>query len=169
LGAYFRHVDEVLSVRRDCIFNARITAAQFNPSDGKWTVQTENGITVVAKYFIPVIGFTAQQYVSDWKGLEDFKGTIHHPSLWPRYHVDVRGKRLAVIGTGSTGLQITQVWAKEAAETFVFQRTPNLALPMRQQKLDERSQEQMRDETVDLFDRSRKNVGGMPYYAPTNI
>jgi cation diffusion facilitator CzcD-associated flavoprotein CzcO len=150
-------------VRKDCIFNARITAAHFNPSDGKWTVQTENGITAVAKYFIPAIGSTAQQYVPDWKGLEDFQGTIHHTSIWPQEPVDVRGKRVAVIGTGSTGLQITQEWAKEATETFVFQRTPNLALPMRQQKLDERSQEQMRDETADLFDRSRKTSGGLPY------
>ncbi|GLI76997.1 hypothetical protein PoHVEF18_005279 [Penicillium ochrochloron] len=168
LGAYFRHVDEVLSVRKDCIFDARITAAQFHPGEGKWTVQTESGVTVVAKHFIPAIGFTAKQYVPDWKGLGDFKGTIHHTSLWPKdYAVDVRGKRVAVIGTGSTGLQITQEWAKEAAETFVFQRTPNLALPMDQKNLDERSAEQMRNETADLFDRCRKNVGGMPYEAPT--
>ncbi|KAJ5368743.1 uncharacterized protein N7496_008503 [Penicillium cataractarum] len=166
LGAYFRHVDDVLSVRKDCIFNARITAGHFNPIDGKWTVQTENGITVVAKYFVPAIGFTAQQYVPDWKGLEDFQGTIHHTSTWPQEPVDVRGKRVAVIGTGSTGLQITQEWAKDAAETFVFQRTPNLALPMCQQKLDEHSQRQMRDETADLFDRSRKTSGGLPYESP---
>ncbi|KAF7166900.1 hypothetical protein CNMCM5623_000437 [Aspergillus felis] len=166
LGAYFRHVDEVLSVRKDCIFNARITAAHFNPSDGKWTVQTENGIRAVAKYFIPAIGFTTQQYVPDWKGLEGFQGTIHHTSTWPQEPVDVRGKRVAVIGTGSTGLQITQEWAKEATETLVFQRTPNLALPMRQQKLDKRGQERMRDETADLFDRSRKTSGGLPYESP---
>lgn len=166
LGAYFRYVDEVLSVKKDCIFNARITAAHFNPSDGKWTVQTENGITAVAKYFIPAIGFTAQQYVPNWPGLEDFQGTIHHTSTWPQEPVDVRGKRVAVIGTGSTGVQVTQEWAKQAAETFVFQRTPNLALPMCQQNLDERSQEQMRDETADLFDRSRKTSGGLPYESP---
>ncbi|GIJ89504.1 hypothetical protein Asppvi_008446 [Aspergillus pseudoviridinutans] len=119
LGAYFRHVDEVLSVRKDCIFNARITACgPFQSSDGKWTVQTENGIRAVAKYFIPAIGFTTQQYIPDWKGLEDFQGIIHHTSTWPQEPVDVRGKRVAVIGSGSTGLQITQEWAKEATETF---------------------------------------------------
>jgi cation diffusion facilitator CzcD-associated flavoprotein CzcO len=72
LGAYFRHVDDALSVRKDCIFNTRITTGLFNPSDGKWTVQTEIGIKVAVKYLIPAIGLTAQQYVPGWNGFEGF-------------------------------------------------------------------------------------------------
>lgn len=167
LEAYFHHVDQVLRIKKDCIFNSRVNGAVFNPNDGKWTIRTENGVTAVANYFIPAVGFAAQQYVPSWKGIEDFQGTIHHSSIWPRKNVDVSGKRVAIIGTGSTGLQIAQEWAKEAAETFVFQRTPNLSLPMRQRKLDQSSQDKMKQETGNLFIRCWETGGALPYGSPT--
>ena len=167
LEAYFNHIDKVLSIRKDCIFHSRVTGASFNPTDSKWTIETHNGKTVVAKYFIPAIGFTAQPYVPPWKGLDSFQGTIHHSSTWPRSGVDVKGKRVAIIGTGATGVQIVQEWAKEAAETFVFQRTPNFALPMRQRKLDNADQSQMQSETKELFIRARASAGGLPWGAPS--
>ncbi|KAJ5678514.1 uncharacterized protein N7477_004147, partial [Penicillium maclennaniae] len=100
LQAYFHHVDQVLSVKKDCIFSSR----------------TEDGKLVRAKYFIPAIDFAEQQWVPPWKGLACFRGTVHHSSQWPREGVNVKGKRVAVIGTGATGIQIIQEWAKEAAE-----------------------------------------------------
>ncbi|KAJ5805349.1 hypothetical protein N7474_011236 [Penicillium riverlandense] len=142
LQAYFRHVDQALS---------------------RWTVKTDDGKTVTGKYLIPAVGFADKQYVPAWKGLDSFQGTIYHTSLWPHDGVDVRGKRVAVIGTGATGVQIIQEWAKEAAETLVFQRTPNLALPMKQKSLDSAAQSQMLVETREMFNSCQSTFGGMPH------
>ena len=67
--AYFEHVDRVLSIRKDCIFHSRVTAATFSPEDAKWTLQAESGATVVAKYFIPAVCTASQNYNLDWKGI----------------------------------------------------------------------------------------------------
>ena len=131
--AYFEHVDRVMSISKDCIFNTRVKEAEFDREKARWTLHTESRLTtiVVAKYFIPTVGGHAtKEYVPPWRGIESFQGPIHHSSSWPTKGVYVRGKRVAVIGTGESGVQIIQEWAKEAAELFVFQRTPNLALPM---------------------------------------
>lgn len=73
----------------------------------------------------------ARRYIPDWPGMDKFKGVIHHSSFWPDEKVDVTNKRCAIIGTGASGVQITQAWGPEAGHLKVFQRTPNLAVPMR--------------------------------------
>lgn len=167
LQAYFQHVDQVLSIKKDCIFNTRVNAASFDPETAKWTIRTEDGKTAVAKYFVPAIGFAAQEHIPDWKGIDSFKGTIHHSSHWPREGVDVKGKSVAVVGTGATAVQIIQEWAKEAGELFVFQRTPNFALPMNQKHFSPAEQKQMAAETAGLFSVSKETISGMPFHAPT--
>jgi len=169
LQSYFEHVDGVLSIRKDCIFNSRVNSASFDPANAKWTIRTDNGKRVVAQHFVPAVGFAAQQHIPSWKGLESFEGIIHHSSLWPKEDVDVRGKRVAIIGTGSTGVQIIQEWAKEAAETYVFQRTPNFCLPMDQKALDSTAQDDMRAETADLFARCRLTGSGLPFEGPSKM
>ncbi|KAJ5731470.1 uncharacterized protein N7483_005978 [Penicillium malachiteum] len=161
LGAYFAHVDRVWSIRKDCIFNTEVNGATFNGE--RWTLKTNNDTTIKAKYFIPAVGFASEQYIPPWKGMETFQGEIHHPWSWPREGVNVKGKRVAVIGTGSTGVQIIQEWTKEAAETFVFQRTPNIAIPMRPKKLDRQAQERIKEDTPDLFAACQTTPGGLPW------
>ncbi|OQD72563.1 hypothetical protein PENDEC_c020G02735 [Penicillium decumbens] len=167
LREYFEHVDRVLSIRKDCIFNSRVIAASFDPDQAKWTIKTEDGKTAVAKYLIPAIGFAEQEYIPPWKGLDSFEGAIHHSSKWPQKGVEVKNKRVAVIGTGATGIQIIQEWAKEAAELVVFQRTPNFALPMPQKELDPEAQRQMAEDTTNIFEKCRKTPNGMPQPPPT--
>ncbi|CAG7938922.1 unnamed protein product [Penicillium olsonii] len=164
--AYFDHVDKVLSIRKDCIFNTRVVSASFDSESAKWSIETNGGRKVVAQYFVPAVGFAAKQHIPSWKGLDSFKGVIHHSSLWPREPVDVRGKRVAVIGTGSTGVQIIQEWAKEAAETFVFQRTPNFCLPMDQKAFDAADQEKLRDSTAAEFALCQTTSQGLPRAGP---
>lgn len=167
LQAYFDHVDKRLSISQDCVFESKITSAHFLPEQHKWMVHMEDSRAVLTKYLIVAVGFAAKQHVPDWKGLNTFSGTIYHSSIWPQEGVDVQGKRVAVIGTGSTGIQIAQQWSKEAAETFVFQRTPNTCLPMRQEKLDPTQQE--RQKRVSSFAHNLTTFGGLPYdYIPRN-
>ncbi|OGE51162.1 hypothetical protein PENARI_c014G09269 [Penicillium arizonense] len=167
LQAYFAHIDQELSISKDCYFNHEVVSAQFLPDERKWAVATR-GRVILAKWLIPAIGFAAKQYVPDWDGLETFRGKVYHSSAWPEEGVNVEGQKVAVIGTGSTGIQIGQQWAKDAAETFVFQRTPNTCLPMRQEQLDA-VQQQDRGNRLASFANSRTTFGGLPYdYLPRN-
>lgn len=169
LEAYFEFVDETLSVSKDCIFNSRVVSAQFDVDSAKWTLKTQDGKTVTAKYFIPAVGFASQPYTPPWKGIDTFQGGIYHTSDWPKEGVEMKGKRVALIGTGSTGVQLLQEAAKEAAETTVFQRTPNLCLPMGQKQLDPADQEKMVTESEELFRLGRNSSGGLPWPAPTKL
>lgn len=164
LQDYFYHMDKALSLSKDCFFNSAVISAQFLQGENKWAVQTKDGRVARAKYLIPAVGFATKQYTPDWKGLDSFRGTICHSGDWPKDGIDVKGKRVAIIGTGSTGVQIVQEWAKEAAETFVFQRTPNMSLPMRQEKLDAAMQEN-KDDRLALFAHSFTTNSGFAYNA----
>lgn len=141
LREYFKHVDKVLDVQKDVAFDSCVVGADFDQPSGKWTVKTEDGRVAKCRFLIIATGFAAKRHFPDWKGLDTFKGVVHHSSFWPNEGVDVKGKKVAVVGTGSTGVQIAQETAKEAASLTVFQRTPNLALPMAQRKITKEQQE----------------------------
>ena len=160
LRKYFNHVDKVLDIRKDVSFNTRVTSAQFDESTAKWIVMTEDGRRAKATYLILGTGFAAKRHFPDWKGLDSFKGVIHHSSFWPEEGVDVTGKRVGVIGTGSTGVQIAQEWAKEAKETTVFQRTPNLALPMQQRKMTKEEQDELKAKYPQYYKDRMKTFAG---------
>lgn len=161
LRAYFKHVDKVLDIKKDVAFDACVVGANFDQSAGKWTVRTEDGRTARSRFLILAAGFAAKRHFPGWKGMDTFKGVMHHSSFWPSEGVDVKGKRVAVVGTGSSGVQITQETAKEAASVTVFQRTPNLALPMAQRALTKEQQE--KKGYPELFSERMKNFAGFPY------
>jgi len=95
--------------------------------------------------------------------MDKFKGVIHHSSFWPDEKVQVKGKRCAVIGTGATGVQIVQAWGPEAGDLKVFQRTPNLAVPMRKRHLTVEEQEAAKKLYPELFRFREKSFGGFLY------
>lgn len=95
--------------------------------------------------------------------MDKFKGIVHHSSFWPDKEVDVKGKRCAVIGTGASGVQITQAWGPVASEVKVFQRTPNLAIPMRKRALSVAEQEQAKKCYPELFRYREKTFAGFLY------
>lgn len=148
-------------MKKDVSFNSCVTSAEFDPTARKWIVKTEDGRKAKSNFLIAATGFAAKRHFPEWKGLDTFKGTIHHSSFWPESGVDVRGKKVAVIGTGSTGVQIAQECAPDVAELTVFQRTPNLALPMQQRKISKEDQDKSK---YDQFFKDRmKTFAGMAY------
>ncbi|EIN04187.1 cyclopentanone 1,2-monooxygenase [Punctularia strigosozonata HHB-11173 SS5] len=151
LREYFAHVDRELDIKKDVAFDSKVVRAQFDKTSQRWTVKLENGRTAYSRFFICATGFAAKRYFPNWPGLERFKGIMHHSSFWPNEGVDVTGKRVAVVGTGCTGIQIVQETAKTAASVTVFQRTPNIALPMRQEKLTKEAQEAQKKEYPELY------------------
>ncbi|PWY75490.1 FAD/NAD(P)-binding domain-containing protein [Aspergillus heteromorphus CBS 117.55] len=129
---YFAHVEKKLKIKKDVDFHTRVVGAQFDRGMGRWRIETEDGRATESQFFVACTGFAAKRYTPDFPGLDSFKGPVYHSSCWPQEGVSVTGKKVAVIGTGATGVQIIQEWAKQADSLTVFQRTPNLALPMRQ-------------------------------------
>lgn len=162
LRAYFRHVDRKLDISRDVRFDTRVTEARFDAEQDEWLIRAEDGHQVRARFFIPCLGFAAQPYVPDYPGLETFAGPCHHTARWPQHGVDLAGKRVGVIGTGASGVQVIQEAGRVASHTTVFQRTPMLALPMRQRRLDAAEQAKMKQEYPAIFDQ--RNHGPTSFY-----
>ncbi|MGO1079378.1 flavin-containing monooxygenase [Inquilinus sp. CA228] len=160
IRAYFRYVDEKLGLSRDIRFNRRVTEAEFDPARDRWIVRSGDGSVATARYFVLCTGLGSKPYVPDLPGLSDFAGERHHTALWPQQGLDMAGKRVGVIGTGASGVQVAQEAAGVAAHLTVFQRTPNMALPMRQAKLDEDTIRRMKEGYPEIYDRRTKTFAG---------
>lgn len=129
-----RYIDFVatrLDLRRHYQFNTRINNAVWDEARQVWTVTTASGATWEAPYCIMATGPLSVPKKPEIDGLERFKGRLLHAARWPHEPVDFTGKRVGVIGTGSTGIQIVQEVGRQAGELFVFQRTPSFTMPMR--------------------------------------
>ncbi|KAJ5521067.1 hypothetical protein N7463_001520 [Penicillium fimorum] len=166
LQRYFQHVDSKLGVKKDMVFNTKITAANFDEKTNEWTIHCNTGKTYRSQFFIASTGFAAKRYIPEYDGIDTFQGTMHHSSFWPSESVDVKGLRVGVLGSGSTGIQITQEWADEIGETGslkMFQRTPNLCLPMKQKLLTPEEQVEHKTKYEELFKQRLNSLGGFLY------
>jgi len=161
LRRYFCHVDEKLGLSRDVRFGSRVTSAHFDADADQWRIECADGHEIRTRFFIPCTGFAARAYVPDLPGLERFAGPCFHTAHWPQDGLDLTGRRVGVIGTGASGVQVSQEAGKIASHLTVFQRTPNLALPMGQQVLDESSQRAMKTHYPDVFRRRALSRGGL--------
>ena len=126
---YIRHVAERFDLRRDISFNCAIEAATFDAEIDCWTLRSAQGDSVQARFCIMATGALSAARTPDIPGLADFHGQAHHTGQWPHEGVNFAGKKVAVIGTGSSGIQAIPVIAQQAAELTVFQRTPNFTIP----------------------------------------
>jgi cyclohexanone monooxygenase len=129
LEAYANHVADRFDLKRDIRFETRVTSAIFDEASGRWTVKTDRGDEVRAKYCVMATGCLSIPKDIDLPGIDRFKGEVYRTSLWPKEGVDFDGKRVAIVGTGSSGIQSIPVIAEQAGHVTVFQRTPNFSLP----------------------------------------
>src|SRR5262249_2029179 len=151
LRAYFHLVDRKLDLCRDVQFDTRVIAAEFDTARDQWVVQASDGSLTRATFFVLCTGFAAKPYIPLTEGVDDFLCASHHTGLWPEDGVDFKGKCVGVIGTGASGVQVIQEIYRDVAELTVFQRTPNLALPMRQRKLDDETNRRMKETFAEDF------------------
>ncbi|KIW29677.1 uncharacterized protein PV07_05473 [Cladophialophora immunda] len=163
LQAYFDHVDKVCELSKDCAFESVVTNAEFDTDSGKWSIKTADGRNAKCRFLIIAAGFAAKRYIPDYPSMEKFKGIMHHSSFWPPEGVDARGKKVAVIGTGASGVQIIQEWGPQVEKLTVFQRTPNLALPMGKRDMTKEEQEALYPAYDDLLRMREKNFAGFTY------
>jgi cyclohexanone monooxygenase len=132
-------VTERFDLLRDIVFDTRVKAAVFDEATSRWQVETEGGgesAAVSAKYFVMATGCLSSANTPDFEGLGDFSGPCYHTGQWPHEGVDFSGRRVCVIGTGSSAVQSIPVIAEQATELHVFQRTPNYSIPARNGPLD---------------------------------
>lgn len=134
---YMNHVADRFDLRRDIRFNTRVTDATWDDGSNTWTVKTDRGDLLRARYCIMATGCLSAPLKPDIKGIDSFKGTSVQTSLWPREGIELEGKRVALIGTGSSGVQSTPEIAKVAAQLTVFQRTPTYTWPSMNRPLTE--------------------------------
>ncbi len=133
---YLDHVADRFELRRDIQFNTRVRTATFDARANEWTLTTDQGEVNQAPFCIMATGNLSTPSVPAFKGIDRFRGEWYHSGRWPEHSVDFTGKRVGVIGTGSSGIQMIPVIARQARHLHVFQRTANYSVPARNGPLD---------------------------------
>jgi cation diffusion facilitator CzcD-associated flavoprotein CzcO len=141
---YLNHVVDRFDLRRHIRFSARVTSARYDGSSGKWTVTVGDGTEYRTRFLVAASGVLSVPYFPDVPGREDFRGDSYHTGLWPMTPVDFAGKRVAVIGTGSSGVQLIPAIAGEVASLTVYQRTANWCTPLNNSPITPAEQAQLR-------------------------
>ena len=128
--AYLDHVADRFDLRRHYLFDTEVVGARFDERAGEWVVQTSAGESRRARFLLCATGCLSAVNRPDIPGLADFAGEVYYTAAWPREDPDLRGKRIGVIGTGSSGIQAVPILAAQAESLVVFQRSPNYTVPM---------------------------------------
>ena len=136
LERYFNHVADRFDLRRDIRLNTRVAAMSFDEDESRWSVETENGERISARFCVMATGPLSMPNVPDVPGRDAFRGQVLQTSRWPQGELDLAGKRVGLIGTGSSGVQSTPELAAVAGHLYVFQRTPAYTWPSRNGPLD---------------------------------
>jgi cyclohexanone monooxygenase len=126
---YLNHVADRFDLRRDIRFEARVTSAAFDEAAHRWIVTTDKGDRISARYCVMATGCLSVPKKIDIPGADTFKGEVYNTSSWPSEKVDFRGKRVGIIGTGSSAVQTITEIAPEVGSLHIFQRTPSYSLP----------------------------------------
>ncbi|MAG33755.1 MAG: cyclohexanone monooxygenase [Deltaproteobacteria bacterium] len=160
---YLNHVADRFDLRRDIQLSSRIAEARFDETLNRWLVRTEDGEQISTQFLITGVGCLSATNLPDFEGLDSFEGEWYHTGLWPREEVQFTGKRVGLVGTGSTGIQATPVIAEQAEHLTVFQRTPNYSLPARNALLTPEGQAEVKANYRDLRRLTRESRAGFPY------
>jgi len=136
LLAYLNHVADRFGLREKILFETALARAQWRPESNRYTVETSTGQKLTCRFLVMATGNLSAARKPDFPGLDSFKGEWVQASHWPDRQVELAGRRIAVIGTGSTGVQLIPVLAEQASHLTVFQRSPNFSVPARNGKLD---------------------------------
>lgn len=145
LERYANHVADRFHLREHIRLSNRIEAMRFDEAENRWHVHSAKGDHVACRYVIVATGSLSASYTPDWPGRDEYKGRILHSAHWPREGVDFNGKRVGLIGTGSTGIQIAPVVAEQCEHLTVFQRTPAYSMPSGNRPMDPEYEREWKD------------------------
>ena len=165
---YANHVADRFDLSRDIQFETRVVKAEFDERDHVWTVETDTGHVVQAAYCILATGCLSSANLPDFTGRDSFRGETCHTGRWPHEGVDFTGKRVGIIGTGSSAIQAIPIIAEQAAHLTVFQRTPNYSIPARNAPIDPDLVDDIKAEYPAFRARNYKMPAGFGSKIPTN-
>src|SRR3954447_932032 len=157
---YLNHVVDRFDLRRHMRFGVTVTAATFDEAAARWTVVLDDGAEIRARFLVAATGVLSVPFFPDVAGRDDFRGEQHHTGRWPTTPVDFAGKRVAVVGTGSSGVQIIPVVAETAASLIVYQRTANWCTPLNNRPITAEEQAQLRAEFTSIREVLNTSVAG---------
>lgn len=162
---YMNWVADKLDLRGGITFNTRVVSATLDEQSLRWTVVTDTGETVTARFVIMATGPLSAALTPAFSGLDTFAGEVYHTAHWPHEPVDFSGKRVAVIGTGSSGIQSIPLIAEQAEQLYVFQRTPNYSVPAGNRTLTESDVVEVKSNYAERRAMSWRSGGGSPHVA----
>ena len=160
---YANHVADRFDLRRDIEFNTRVKSAAFDETAGKWVIETEDGTRTTGTFCIMATGCLSAPNRPRFEGVESFKGATYHTGTWPHDGVDFSGKRVAVIGTGSSAVQSIPIIARQASQLYVFQRTANYAVPAHNKPLDPEYVGRIKADYAGLRRRAKETPTGIDF------
>lgn len=161
--AYLEHVTDRFDLRRSYRFDTRVTSAVWDEHAKRWVVRTDDGTATTARFFINAAGAFSVSKKNDFPGQDEFRGTVLHTSRWPVDDVDLAGRRVAVVGTGSTGIQVIQTIADQVGELTVFQRSANFACPLGNRPLSDEEFDEVVAHYPKLREEARNSLAGAAY------
>ncbi len=162
---YMNWVADRLDLRGGITFNTRVTSATLDEQSLRWTVVTDTGETVTARFVVMATGPLSAALTPAFPGLDTFAGEVYHTAHWPHEPVDFTGKRVAVIGTGSSGIQSIPLIAEQAEHLYVFQRTPNFSVPAGNRPLTAEEVAEIKANYAERRRLSWRSGGGSPHIA----
>jgi cation diffusion facilitator CzcD-associated flavoprotein CzcO len=160
---YANHVADRFDLRRDIRFDSRVTSAAFDDAEDRWVIETSDGGRTSAAFCIMATGCLSAPNQPAIAGLDGFEGARYHTGHWPHEDVDFTGQRVAVIGTGSSAVQSIPIIAAQAKHLFVFQRTPNYAIPAHNAPLDPEVQRAVKADYAGLRQRAKQTMTGIAF------
>lgn len=162
---YLNFVADKFDLRRDIQFGARVKSAIYDEAGICWNVELEDGNNAQARFLITAVGPLSAPTMPNIKGRDSFRGESFHTGTWPHEPVDFTGKRVAVIGTGATGVQTIQEVAKTAGHLTVFQRSPNYCAPLHNSPIEAETQREIKASYPQIFAKCRASHGGFIHKA----
>lgn len=157
---YINFVSDKYDLGKDVQINSRVESAKWDEGRRCWNVKVADGRELSTRYLLTAIGLLTIPSLPDVEGVDDFEGPSFHTHDWPREGVDVRGKKVAVIGTGSSGVQVISTIADEVGQLTVFQRNPNWCAPLHNGPIDAEWMAEIRASYDEMFERCRQTPGG---------
>ncbi|QQO20197.1 alpha/beta hydrolase fold domain-containing protein [Bradyrhizobium diazoefficiens] len=160
---YLGFVAERYDLRRDIRFKTKVTEAKWDETAKRWLITTDNGAPVSCRHYIMATGCLSAPKPPEIDGVKDFKGEVYFTGRWPHDGVNLAGKRVAVIGTGSSAIQSIPLIAEQAAHLTVFQRTPNFALPAHNGPAPSDRMSLLQSDRATYREQARQSMAGVPY------
>jgi acetone monooxygenase len=160
---WLNFVADRLDLKKDIQFDTPIVSAHYREDDGRWTVKTHGGETIDTQYVLACCGMLSAPLTDRFPGQSTFRGEIHHTARWPKQGVELKGKRVAVVGTGATGIQVIQTIAPDVGAMKIFVRTPQYVVPMKNPQISEAEWDRWSSQFHELKKQVRSTFAGFHY------